>query len=79
MLTTSSYSISRISRKDTTIPRIRVAIVGVGNCSSAIVQGVYFYPNVYRNQNVPGLLHLDFGSYKPSDKKFVAAFEIELI
>jgi len=60
------------------MPEIRVAIVGVGNCSSAIVQGVHFYQSVYGDQNVPGLLHVDFGGYKPSDIRFVAAFDIDV-
>jgi len=56
---------------------IRVAIIGVGNCSSAIVQGVHFYQKVSGDQNVPGLLHVDFGGYRPSDVRFVAAFDID--
>jgi myo-inositol-1-phosphate synthase len=55
---------------------IKVALVGVGNSASALVQGTYFYRNVKSKETVPGLLHTDFGGYFPSDIKFVAAFDV---
>jgi len=57
---------------------IRVAIVGVGNCASALVQGVFYYKKVSSNDElVPGLMHNILGDYKISDIKFVAAFDID--
>ena len=53
--------------------KIRVAIAGVGNCASALVQGVYYYRN---GGNLPGLMHKDFGGYKVTDIEFVAAFDV---
>ena len=56
---------------------IRVAVVGVGNCASALIQGVYYYRNASGEETVPGLLHEGFGRYKVGDVKFVAAFDID--
>ena len=56
---------------------IRVAIVGVGNCASALVQGVEYYKNARENETVPGLMHVNFGGYHVRDVKFVAAFEVD--
>jgi len=56
---------------------VRVAIVGVGNCASALVQGVRYYRNAQSDTLVPGLLHVDFGGYKVKDVKFVAAFDVD--
>lgn len=58
------------------MPEIRVAIVGVGNCASALVQGVEYYKNVKEDVTVPGLMHVNFGGYHISDIKFVAAFDV---
>ncbi|MEM2143092.1 MAG: inositol-3-phosphate synthase [Candidatus Thorarchaeota archaeon] len=55
---------------------IRVAIAGLGNCASALIQGVHYYRNATRDEEVPGLMHVDFGGYFPRDLKFVAAFEV---
>ncbi|MDH5437671.1 MAG: inositol-3-phosphate synthase [Candidatus Bathyarchaeota archaeon] len=55
---------------------IRVAIVGVGNCASALVQGVEYYKNVTEDVKVPGLMHVNFGGYHIRDIKFVAAFDV---
>jgi myo-inositol-1-phosphate synthase len=55
---------------------VRVAIAGVGNCASALVQGVEYYKNAKGNSYVPGLMHVDFGGYHIRDIKFVAAFEV---
>lgn len=55
---------------------IRVAVAGVGNCASALVQGVEYYKNVTEKEKVPGLMHVNFGGYHIHDIKFVAAFEV---
>jgi myo-inositol-1-phosphate synthase len=59
------------------LTEIRVAIVGVGNCASALVQGVEYYKNARENETVPGLMHVNFGGYHVRDVKFVAAFEVD--
>lgn len=56
---------------------IRVAIVGVGNCASSLVQGVEFYRSVKDGSPVPGIMHNRIGSYRIKDIKFVAAFDID--
>jgi myo-inositol-1-phosphate synthase len=56
---------------------IRVAIVGVGNCASSLVQGVEFYKNADPDVRVPGLMHVDFGGYHVRDVEFVAAFDVD--
>jgi len=55
---------------------VRVAIAGVGNCASALVQGVEYYKNAKSSAKVPGLMHVDFGGYHVRDVKFVAAFDV---
>jgi len=57
--------------------KVRVAIVGVGNCASAFVQGVEYYQNADPQQRVPGLMHVDLGGYHVSDIEFTAAFDID--
>ena len=54
---------------------VKVAIAGLGNCASALIQGTHYYRNAKVNEEVPGLMHVDFGGYFPKDIKFVAAFE----
>jgi myo-inositol-1-phosphate synthase len=56
---------------------VRVAIVGVGNCASSLVQGVEYYKTADPNDRVPGLMHVTFGDYHVSDVKFVAAFDVD--
>jgi myo-inositol-1-phosphate synthase len=56
--------------------KIRVAIAGLGNCASSIIQGVYYYYNATKEETVPGLMHVNFGGYYPRDIEFVAAFEV---
>jgi len=58
------------------VPEIRVGIVGVGNCASALVQGVEYYKNVTEDVKVPGLMHVNFGGYHVRDIRFVAAFDV---
>lgn len=55
---------------------IRVAIIGVGNCASALVQGVEFYKNAGEDDFVPGLMHVNLGGYHVRDIEFVAAFDV---
>ena len=56
---------------------VRVAIVGVGNCASSLIQGVEYYRNADPNDRVPGLMHVTFGDYHVSDVTFVAAFDVD--
>ncbi len=56
--------------------QIRVAVVGVGNCASSLVQGVEFYRDAASNQQIPGLMHPDLGGYRVGDVAFVAAFDV---
>ena len=56
--------------------KIRVGIIGVGNCASALIQGVEFYRNAEPDDFVPGLMHVDLGGYHPRDIEFSAAFDV---
>ena len=56
---------------------VRVAIVGVGNCASSLVQGVEYYKNASTTDTVPGLMHVTFGEYHVGDVEFVAAFDVD--
>ncbi len=56
---------------------IRVAIVGVGNCASSLVQGVEYYKDASPEHVVPGLMHVMFGDYHVNDVEFVAAFDVD--
>lgn len=56
---------------------IRVAVVGVGNCASSLIQGVEYYKDASDDQVVPGLMHTRFGDYHVSDVEFVAAFDVD--
>ena len=57
--------------------QVRVAIVGVGNCSSSLVQGVEYYRDADATAKVPGLMHVQLGDYHVSDLQFVAAFDVD--
>jgi myo-inositol-1-phosphate synthase len=56
---------------------VRVAIVGVGNCASSLVQGVEYYKDADPAGRVPGLMHVQFGPYHERDVEFVAAFDVD--
>ena len=56
---------------------VRVAIVGVGNCASSLIQGVEYYKNANPGDRVPGLMHVTFGPYHVRDVEFVAAFDVD--
>lgn len=57
--------------------KINVALVGVGNCASSLVQGVEYYKDAREDQFVPGLMHVNFGGYHVRDIEFVAAFDVD--
>ncbi|HSJ17317.1 MAG TPA: inositol-3-phosphate synthase [Solirubrobacterales bacterium] len=57
--------------------KVRVAIVGVGNCASSLVQGVQYYRDADPTATVPGLMHVDLGGYHVRDIEFTAAFDID--
>jgi myo-inositol-1-phosphate synthase len=57
--------------------KVRVAIIGVGNCASSFVQGVHYYRDADPSQQVPGLMHVDLGGYQVGDIEFSAAFDID--
>lgn len=56
--------------------KVRVAIIGVGNCASSLVQGVQFYQKAAETDRVPGLMHVNLGGYHISDIEFSAAFDV---
>jgi myo-inositol-1-phosphate synthase len=56
---------------------VRVAIVGVGNCASSLVQGVHYYRDADPGERVPGLMHVDLAGYHVGDLEFVAAFDVD--
>ena len=56
---------------------VRVAIVGVGNCATSLIQGVEYYKDANPESTVPGLMHVKFGDYHVSDIEFVAAFDVD--
>ena len=57
--------------------KINVAIIGVGNCASSLVQGVYYYRKVKEGESVPGIMHINLGGYHINHINFVAAFDID--
>jgi myo-inositol-1-phosphate synthase len=57
--------------------KIRVAIAGVGNCASSLIQGVTYYKDAKAGDSVPGLMHVMLGGYHVSDLEFVAAFDVD--
>ena len=57
--------------------KVRVAIIGAGNCASSFVQGVHFYRDARDDEFVPGLMHVNLGGYHISDIEFSAAIDID--
>jgi myo-inositol-1-phosphate synthase len=57
--------------------KVRVAIIGVGNCASSFVQGIQYYRDADPNGRVPGLMHVDLGGYHVRDVEFTAAFDVD--
>lgn len=68
--------INPLTELRTNSKRIRVAIVGVGNCASSLVQGVEYYKNAKEDEFVPGVMHVNLGGYHIKDVEFVAAFDV---
>ena len=70
---------SRRRRKEAVkaLGKINVAIIGVGNCASSLVQGVHYYRNAEESLFVPGLMHVNLGGYHVGDIEFTAAFDID--
>jgi myo-inositol-1-phosphate synthase len=58
--------------------KINVAIIGVGNCASSLVQGVYYYRNAKEGDSIPGLMHVNLGGYHVHDIEFTAAIDIDI-
>ncbi len=58
--------------------KVRVAIIGVGNCACSFVQGIHYYRDADPAQSVPGLMHVDLGGYHVRDIEFTAAFDIDV-
>ncbi len=56
--------------------KVRVALIGVGNCASSLVQGVHYYRNAQDDDKVPGLMHANLGGYRIRDIEFTAAFDV---
>jgi myo-inositol-1-phosphate synthase len=72
MAATNGTSNGKTSSKD----KVRVAIIGVGNCANSLLQGVEYYKNANPDDFVPGLMHVDLGGYHIDDIEFVAAFDV---
>src|SRR5512143_1692447 len=58
--------------------KVRVAIIGVGNCASSLVQGVYFYRDAKEDELIPGVMHTNLGGYHIGDIEFSAAIDIDV-
>lgn len=56
--------------------KIRIGIIGVGNCASSLVQGITFYRDIRDNEPVPGLMHVQLGGYRPEDIEVACAFDV---
>ncbi|HET8980952.1 MAG TPA: inositol-3-phosphate synthase [Solirubrobacteraceae bacterium] len=74
-MTTTTSSGNGLSRHQ--YDKVRVAIIGVGNCASSFVQGVHYYRDADPTHQVPGLMHVDLGGYHVRDIEFSAAFDID--
>ena len=57
--------------------QVKVAIVGIGNCATSLIQGVEYYRNAAGDEKIPGRLHAQFGDYHVGDIEFVAAFDVD--
>ena len=57
--------------------KIKLAIAGLGNCASSLIQGLYYYKNALDEDTIPGLMHVNFGGYRPADIEVVAAFDVD--
>ncbi|MDH3426739.1 MAG: inositol-3-phosphate synthase, partial [Acidimicrobiia bacterium] len=57
--------------------KVKVAIVGLGNCANSLIQGVEYYREADASERVPGLMHVDLGGYHISDIEIVGAFDVD--
>ena len=57
--------------------KVRVAIAGLGNCATSLIEGVEYYKDASTTDTVPGLMHVQFGDYHVSDLEFVTAFDVD--
>jgi myo-inositol-1-phosphate synthase len=64
-------------QKEDRMGSVRVALIGVGNCATSLIQGVHYYKDADPSAAVPGLMHVKFGDYHVSDIEFVAAFDVD--
>ena len=76
-VSTSTGRADQRRRRATRSDKVRVAIIGVGNCASSFVQGVQYYKDADPAEPVPGLMHVDLGGYHVRDIEFSAAFDID--
>src|SRR5579859_5808153 len=58
--------------------KIRVAVIGVGNCASSLIQGVHYYRDAEENADIPGLMHVVLGGYHIRDIEFSAAIDVDV-
>lgn len=58
--------------------KVRVAIIGVGNCANSLIQGVHYYRNAAEDEKIPGLMHVNLGGYHVRDIEFSAAIDIDV-
>jgi myo-inositol-1-phosphate synthase len=59
--------------------KIKVAIAGIGNCASSLIQGIEYYRHADRSEEVPGLMHVELGGYHVGDVELVAAFDVDAV
>ncbi len=74
---TTAAAKAKTARARSARRKVRVAIVGVGNCASSLVQGVHYYRNAKPGDQIPGIMHVDLGGYHLADLDFVAAFDVD--
>ena len=77
MCTGSPAARAWISQEARLMGKVRVAIIGVGNCASSFVQGLHYYRNAKEDERVPGIMHVNLGGYHIRDVEFVAAIDID--
>ncbi len=66
-----------VNEKEVNMPKVRVAIIGVGNCASSLVQGVYYYRNAKEEEIIPGIMHVNLGGYHIKDIEFSLGIDID--
>src|SRR5438105_12268058 len=68
---------ARLKTEDGAMSKVRIAIIGAGNCASALVQGVHYYQHAPDDALVPGIMHVTLGGYHVGDIEFSAAFDVD--